>query len=413
MASRGPQLLKDYLAADSNSCSSSGFRSFPRRLQHHSTQTVRTLLQIDLNTNTPNSPVKLTRSRSKAVKFFSNAVKLFPFNTVKSRREEFRGNYSVVVRGASGPFKVKDILRWKSFRDLVEEDSPPLDFYDGTTTSTGSASSSNTSATSWCDSDFTAEELPCWGGNSCEYLEGKRFSPEVSVGGDSDSTVDPKGDASCEEIKEQNSPVSVLNFPIQEDEQSFSPFHQCLENLERRKHMLLQDLEHFEHLSTKLGPTNVEDKCLDEEYSDCKEYHGDHDDKCVQKGGGNEEKARQMLNHIRTTSSLETREASVDQLLLDFFSNELGTSRNQNDARFDCGILRVAEDWVSGKYESFEWEMEGKREAFVRDMERGERWKKFEEEIEELAMEMEAWVLDYLVDELVVDLSFSLKTQKD
>lgn len=178
--------------------------------------------------------------------------------------------------------------------------------------------------------------------------------------------------------------------------------------------MLLQDLEHFEHLSTKLGPTNVEDKFLDEEYSDCKEYHGDHDDKCVQKGGGNEEKARQMLNHIRTTSSLETREASVDQLLLDFFSNELATSRNQNDARFDCGILRVAEDWVSGKYEeSFEWEMEGKREAFVRDMERGERWKKFEKEREELAMEMEAWVLDYLVDELVVDLSCSLKTQKD
>lgn len=211
--SGGPQLLKDYLASgDSNSCSSSGFRSFPRRLQHQqkqhhrsttTTQTVRTLLQIDLNTtitttkNTSSSRLKLTRSHSKALRFFSNAVRFFPpFHTLKSRRQE---NDVGVLRGAPGPFKVKDILRWKSFRDLVEENSPaPLDFNDvGATTSTGSASSSsssssNTSATSWCDSDFTGEELPCWGGNSCEYSEGKRFSPQLGVGGDRDSTSDPK-----------------------------------------------------------------------------------------------------------------------------------------------------------------------------------------------------------------------------
>ncbi|KAH7850368.1 hypothetical protein Vadar_031721 [Vaccinium darrowii] len=392
-ALRGPQLLKDYLASDSHSCSSSGFRSFPRHQRRHSTETIRNLLEIDLNPTRSQirSPAKLTRSRSRAAsavhrasEIFSNAVVKFLPALHKSRRGEFSREGGGIRKAASATVKVKDILRWRSSRDLVEEQQPPpppLDFFSSSSplrpaTPTGSTSSSNTSGTSWCDSDFTAEELPSWYGNG-EFLEGKRFSPEEGVGGDSDLTIDPTAELSCEET-EQHSPVSVLNFPIQEDEQSFLPFHHCLENLES---------------NTK--PTNLKDQFyLDEGYVDCKEYYGE--------GDAIEEKARQMLNLNHITCA----DASVDRLLLDFFRDELATSRKQNDARFEREILRVAEDWVSGKYEeSFKWEMEGKREAFVREMERGERWRKFDEEREDLAMEMEAWVLDYLVDELLVDLS--------
>lgn len=63
--------------------------------------------------------------------------------------------------------KVKDILRWTSFRDLVEEISPPLDFTDSPHhyTTTGSIDSSfNSKGSSWCQSDFTAEFSPCWSG---------------------------------------------------------------------------------------------------------------------------------------------------------------------------------------------------------------------------------------------------------
>ncbi|WOG88563.1 hypothetical protein DCAR_0207798 [Daucus carota subsp. sativus] len=91
--------------------------------------------------------------------------------------------------------KVKDILRWRSFRDLAAEQSTPLDFSSSpqhcttVTTTTGSTSTRSSSGrSSWCDSDFTAEDLPSW----------------------------------CK----QNSPVCVLDYASQEDKDSFSYFHQ-------------------------------------------------------------------------------------------------------------------------------------------------------------------------------------------
>ncbi|CAL5340137.1 unnamed protein product [Camellia sinensis] len=401
MALIRPQMLKDFLADDSNSCSSTDFRSFPRKNP------------LDPNTSTTkrSSSIKLTRNRSskaasttisaihRASEMLLTAVKHFPFassaksqprTTVSRRRSDVGENDGVPV------VKVKDILRWRSFRDLVvveEEEAQPLDLC----------------SSRWCDEDFTAEDLPLCGGNCGQNLEGEKCLPEESVGGD--STVDPKGELSCEE-KEQCSPVSVLNFPFQEDEESISSFHQSLANLNRRKHTLMQNIQDFEGLA-KLEPTILEGQfSLNEKYSSCEEEYGDHDHEYVKQDDGIEEKARQLLDHVKASSLVETCETDVDQLLLDFFRNELATRRDKNDDEFDCEMLRVAKDWMCEQYdESFEWEVEGKREAYVRDMEGGVkwRWSKFEEEQQELAMETEVGVLNCLLDELLVDLSCSLK----
>ncbi|XP_059651482.1 uncharacterized protein LOC132299058 [Cornus florida] len=358
-----PRFLKDFLTDESNSCDS----------------TVRSLLQLDLR---PNNTTKLLRTRSRTASMaFSaihrasevviNAVKHLPIRSVRSpsllprnisRRLSKRKN-DCVLREISVTVKVRDILRLKSFRDLIEEKSPPLDFdcsphrcTTTTTTTTRTESTSTSASSSWCDSDFTADEnLPFWCGKCDDEEEvemGKKCLTDCGVGADimeeaTGETVDPMGEFICEE-EEQHSPVSVLDFPFREDE--------------------------------------------DEEQEI-----------------GAEEKAMQLLNQVLETRSSVDSKANVDTLLFDFFSHELTTTgRNQQQNESDCEMVRVAKAWISGQQndgKSLAWKVESNREAYSRDMQRIVRWNKFEEEQEELVLDVEIGVLSYLVDELLADLS--------
>lgn len=82
-------MLKEFLVEDFSSCSSNGFRSYPRKECY---ATVRNLLEIDLQNRDSNN---LVRSRSKvtspaisalqrASELVINAVKYFQFSSVKS-----------------------------------------------------------------------------------------------------------------------------------------------------------------------------------------------------------------------------------------------------------------------------------------------------------------------------------------
>uniref|UniRef100_A0A5B7BQW2 Uncharacterized protein n=1 Tax=Davidia involucrata TaxID=16924 RepID=A0A5B7BQW2_DAVIN len=242
---RRPRMLKDFLSENSNSISSNGFKSFPRQ------SNVRHFLELDVKSDNVVTS-KLLRSRSKAAsttisaihkasEILINAVRHLPFVSVKSpspsvsrrllKREFWKKCRNDDVGQISVTVKVKDILRWRSFRDLVEEKEPPLDFscspYAGSTTSSNSYN--------WCESEFTAEYLPFWSTDSVEV--GKKSLLEFGVGRDTmeattGETVDPKGELLLEE-KELHSPVSVHDFPFEEDEESFpSSFHQRLANME-------------------------------------------------------------------------------------------------------------------------------------------------------------------------------------
>lgn len=86
--------------------------------------------------------------------------------------------------------KIKDIIRWKSFRDIVVEPSlppPPLDFMVGSTNTTCSSCSSGSS---WTESDFFLTSS--WEEPQNDNVEaGKRFSffSPLVVGKDSRATV--------------------------------------------------------------------------------------------------------------------------------------------------------------------------------------------------------------------------------
>ncbi|KAL8062584.1 hypothetical protein ABFX02_02G157500 [Erythranthe guttata] len=236
-------MLKDYLIRDDcyhNSCSSSssssnsGFQMYPRRKPCKSTAAAVTSKK---STNKPGHIVLLRSWSRKAAAIHKviNVVKLFHFASAKSPlllprklSKKSKEDKNGAVLGDVTPevkvkVKVKDILRWRSFRDVVEEDnSSPWDFPSSpsrsitTTTATATATTTTTSSSkrsSWCDSDFTAEESQLWGGENGEFLGKKCFTATNTT------LTSPKvGDFSIEEY-EQKSPISVLDSPFQEVEE--------------------------------------------------------------------------------------------------------------------------------------------------------------------------------------------------
>lgn len=186
-----PMMLKDFLRDDrlhsypspsSSSSSSSGFHMYP--------------IEKPYSKSNNKPPIVLLRSWSRkaaatrisAVHKVINAVKFLHFGSSKSpllltrsisRKLPKKSGKDKNVISSDVPavnnnkVKVKDILRWRSFRDVVEDYSPPLDF-------PSSPSRSTTATTSWC---FTAEELQLWGGGDNGDICGKKsFTAEKSTG---------------------------------------------------------------------------------------------------------------------------------------------------------------------------------------------------------------------------------------
>ncbi|KAM3735025.1 hypothetical protein ACB098_10G059900 [Castanea mollissima] len=201
-------MLKDYLRDDLSSCSSNGFKSFPRR-QCCSSTTVRFLLELDLRLtdHSSTSTTKITakqrlfrlRSRSlrsmltatppasttttttisafqRASEAVINAVKKqLPFHSVispssiKTRkghflsrslsRKLFRTSFWKWKRAdkeEEGELKESDIGRWRLFSEFLNEKDEPSDI----------AATTTTSSNSWAESEFTAEVLRSSSGNS-------------------------------------------------------------------------------------------------------------------------------------------------------------------------------------------------------------------------------------------------------
>lgn len=185
-----PMLLKDYLRDDASfhSCAWS---------------------TVALSSSKSNKPhIVLLRSWSKRaaatkISAVHKVIKLLQFASMKSpsvlprsisrklTKRQGKGDNDIFgdVSEVEVKVKVKDILRWRSFRDLAEDDPTPFDFPPSPDLSTAAAAATATSCSkrsSWCDSDFTAEELPPWGGENEEFSWGTKAAcalknPKVCV----------------------------------------------------------------------------------------------------------------------------------------------------------------------------------------------------------------------------------------
>ncbi|CAI9765211.1 unnamed protein product [Fraxinus pennsylvanica] len=256
-----PRMLKDFLKDDSFSCPSND----------------------PCKSNVTNKPSAiLLRSGSKAAEttFYAlnkviKAVKFFPFASVKSplvlpRSISRKLSRRTKNRNENFPqvsVKVKDILRWRSFRNLEEEKATPLDFSSSSpirtaTTTTGSTSTTTSCSkrSSWCDSDFTEADSPLWGGEHDESWGEKGSKTRRNL----------EGESTYEEA-EQLSPVSVLDSPFCEDGESIFPFHPTFP---KRKCIFMQRLQQFEGLTEleNVGESQVDNPLFDFFKNDCENF---------------------------------------------------------------------------------------------------------------------------------------------
>lgn len=190
---RRPRMLKDFLSENLNSCSSSGFKSLPRRTipndvvtltPNAKSTTFQTLIKTIRNnvsffkiTKSPSSMLSLPRSLSR--KLSSNK---------RRRNKTCKGESAIEIQIST--VKIKDIIRWKSFRDLQISvvPSPPLDFHryvtesSTVTTVTTCSSSSSAGGSSWSDGDFLTDS---WDAQNDVVEVGKKNSfSSVFVGED-------------------------------------------------------------------------------------------------------------------------------------------------------------------------------------------------------------------------------------
>ncbi|XP_022754071.1 uncharacterized protein LOC111302409 [Durio zibethinus] len=472
-----PLMLKDYLRDDLSSCSSSGFKSLPRR---QCCTSFRFLHEADLKKSKDySSSTKrlLKRSRSKpastaisalqiASEAVLNAVKLLPFPSFKSSSPSLQSNSSrqrpLPRNSSSKLFKRSfwrkaekedgEIKRWRLFSEFLEEKNQPSDqntITDVNTTDNSSTTTNNcrfstsTSSNSWAESEFTADILQSSSGNSestsgNDTVEGKTNLPEKKkvsniVGGavdeDSINNYQKEQDWPNEEGKEQFSPVSVLDCPFDDEEEEVdnsSPFQDQLARVEgpsRTKQKLMQKIRRFESLS-QLEPVDLEKRIALAELED-ESLESHREVLCLVSVNNNgnmsdyqdkEEKDREanekLLKLLKSKIPSDSFKFMADNLLLDFFRERLTVENNAKRLadmgleEFGLDLLKVAEDWVNGNPQELVlgWKLQESRKANVKEMERNENWRNFNEEKEKMGSAVEHEVFISLVDELLTDL---------
>ncbi|KAL3818118.1 hypothetical protein ACJIZ3_004023 [Penstemon smallii] len=460
-------LLKDYLLDDFSSCSSNGFKSFPRR---QCCTTVRFLLEIDLKKNkqkkylnfNKKNPPTIVKNKSKsplsAFQSVITAVKRLPFAAVSSpEKKKFKNSF--LPRSfskkllESGFWKRKsnrkEIQRWKSFDELLKEDSSqPLDRFNNSMTS---ESKSN----SWSGSDFTVSTDESSSGNSSSEVnlnlpEGRNDDVEVSrkevvssktvvvTNGDvlRNSTTSTSSDGSSStnsstntkqkewsnEEKEQFSPVSVLDCPFDdEDEISSSPFQHRLARMEGTKKKLMKKIQRFECLANELEPVNLSKRFVLQPQTDSdNESNGSPlplsiDDKFISdmEEEEEEEMAFELLRQMKNTLPSYGLKLNAENLLLDFFREKIVERKVASPKQwpggcsFDEEAIDEAEEWINGRKRSellLGWEVQKNRQVYIKEMEKGKlEWKTLDQENEEVALELETEVFATLLDEVLLE----------
>ncbi|CAJ2657671.1 unnamed protein product [Trifolium pratense] len=409
---RRPRMLKDFLSENLSSCSSSGFKSLPRRTI--SNDAVKNTIQIHHTHSSSSKFQTLIKTIKNNVSFFkitkSPSTMLSLPRTLSRKLSSKRRTTSQRCKGEReieieiSTVKIKDIIRWKSFRDLQQPSVPlpPFDFNryvteSSTVTTATTTCSSSDGGSSWSDGDFFSD---LWEAQNDGVEESKKNSfSSLFVGNDSvaPSFVGTKENLTCQD--EQTSPVSVLQVA----ENDFSIFDQSLANIERRKQKFKQTAEKFEsHVKFDFASF---DGCLSlDANSYYKDDNKEEEDQKVEEQDWVEEKANQLLYCVKATcSSVEKCDDNFGIVLLDFFREELSGNRNQkrDSEEFELEIMKIAEDWINESFENAYDIVHVNKDAYIKEMDKRGGWNRFEEEQEELVFEIEAAIFRSLVDEIL------------
>ncbi|KAK8538045.1 hypothetical protein V6N13_096166 [Hibiscus sabdariffa] len=441
-----PLMLKDYLRDDLSSCSSSGFKSFPRR---QCCTTVRFLLEADLKKSKHNystatkrllkgsrlKPGSVTVSAlQRASEAVLNAVKLLPFPSVKSslslqsdswRKGHLPRRFSRKLFKRSFWRKTDqedhhgrgEIRRWKLFRGFHEEKNQPSvqiqnqntgNSYSTTdtsstviTTTSTSRVSTSRSSKSWAESEFTANVL-------------QSPSSKSEITGDDDAV------SSKTNLPEKRNVSNMVGARGGEEDSINSNSNSSTK--EEQEWANDQGKQQFSPVSVLDCPFHEEEE--EEEEEDDGSVFEDH----LARVEGTKQKLLQKITRFERLAQLEPLELekriataehededkpepnhqlskaiippNSSNLLSDMFVRERLLVVEENEKR-----LQVVEAGV---------EVELKNEnpqdwikAYVKEMEENVNWIKFNVEKEEVGSALQLELFSSLLDDLLIDL-FSL-----
>ncbi|KAE8683808.1 hypothetical protein F3Y22_tig00111166pilonHSYRG00079 [Hibiscus syriacus] len=394
---RKPLMLKDYLRDDLSSCSSSGFKSFPRR---HCCTTVRFLLETDLKRSNGNYSTStkrlLKRSRSKASSTSTtisalqraseavlNAVKILPFPSIKSssstqssRRR--KGKADLPRSFARKLFKRRswrkadkednhgrgEIKRWKLFRKFLEEknqQSLEININSYTTTDTSSTVvttskvSTSRSSNRWKKVNLQRKFYGLRAVTPRAWVVTTLFRvSSLGVGLDKQ-----RNKATVESGIGSRLPLD------REEEEDGSVFEDQLARVEGTKERLMQKITRFERLA-QLEPLELEKRIATAE--------AELEDE--------DEEDKPESNHQKLVELSKPKIPDLfvrERLLMEEFG--VNILKNENPQ---------------------EW-----KEAYVKEMEENVNWIKFNVEKEEVGSALQLELFTSLLDDLLIDL-FSL-----
>ncbi|XP_014506529.1 uncharacterized protein LOC106766307 [Vigna radiata var. radiata] len=420
-----PLLLKDYLRDDLSSCSSNGFKSLPRR---QCCTTVGFFVEKDLQLQRKRNNTLPRRRRSsvsalqRASVAVINAIKSLPMSQ-KGGRAKTGG---VLCRSLSRKLLSRSFWRKAavvredrsqgvprrrtSFRELImldQEHQKATSFNEYTALAAPSfTTSSGCGSNSWGESEFTFASTAASSESSNEnYLlleTTKDYTPRRHKVEEEVVTKEYWGNE-----KEQFSPVSILDCPFVDEEEIYKSRFRSTSSVvsitEGRKQKLMHKRYHFESVASP-EPVVLEKRFSRLELGD---ETLDHSTKrlCPAKNDDIEEKARNLVNLVKGSNPRNSLIHKAEKLLFDYFKKSIGECKDI-DLSKKLELCKVAEDWINGRPQEvyLDWEEQGGRSVYVREMERCEGWKKYDEEIQELGGKLANEVLAILVNESVLDL---------
>ncbi|KAL8141667.1 hypothetical protein V2J09_014699 [Rumex salicifolius] len=413
-----PSMLKDYLLDDFGSCSSGGFHSFPRR---QCCVAVRNLIEVELRGRRSSSGISCAiRKASTAI---VSAMKLLRFKSPAAKKSLLPRSFSrgigkrrLLKKRISADDRSRDyeIERWiSSGKASPVENHQPLDLTtteSTTVTITSASSSSNGDSWSESDSEFT---LTCSNFHENGVVRGKRSSSadskrcrvSLTVADESIEPPTTKNNWS-EEEKENFSPVSILNFPEDNEEAgSCSPFTHRLNHLEGTREKLMQKLRRFECLS-RIDPTNIESRLYSDDNSPLISLHSSPSPQHI--ALRKDDEAERLLKLMKAKVDVfEANNYITDGLLVDFFLDGLVKGKERRRDLVEEMLMEEAGDWLTGKCHdqvAVGWKVKEKRKVYAKDLEEDNIWRSNDVDKEEIVVEVEAKVFGSLVDELVEEL---------
>ncbi|KAK9289503.1 hypothetical protein L1049_007658 [Liquidambar formosana] len=211
-----------------------------------------------------------------------------------------------------------------------------------------------------------------------------------------------------EEEKEQCSPVSVLDPPFEDDDDGHEDDDEDggfdLESsyaiVQRAKQQLLHKLRRFEKLA-ELDPIELEKRLLEEEQydEDLEEVEDCEDDESVSSNSAKDadEFVREILR-MSSFHSLRRIPTDMKRLVSDLIAEEERGQNNFNDREVVAKrVCKRLESWREVECNTIDMMVDF---DFRKEL---DGWKKNEEQVREMGMEIELAIFGLLVEELSVD----------